>query len=53
MRLEKCRHNRQFKKGIKSNPSNYKSKSITCAVRKIAESIIRDIIVAYMNYYDP
>ena len=40
-----------FIKGIKSNPANYRPISITSAVCKIIESIIRDIIVAYMNDY--
>ena len=40
------------KKGIKSNPANYRPMQIACAVRKIMESIIMDIIVAYMNNYD-
>ena len=41
-----------FLKGIKSNPANYRPISITSAVCKIIESIIRDIIVAYINDYN-
>ena len=41
-----------FLKGIKSNPANYRPISITSAVGKILQSIIRDIIVAYINDYN-
>ena len=52
MRLEKCGNNTHLNKGIKSNPANYRPMSITSAVVKILESIIRDIIVAYINDYN-
>ena len=41
-----------LKKGIKSNPAIYRPISITSAVGTIIESIIMDIIVAYMNDYN-
>ena len=41
-----------LKKGIKSNPANYRPINITSAVGEIIESIIRNIIIAYMNEYN-
>ena len=41
-----------IKKGNKCNPASYRPISITSAVGSFLESIIRDIIVAYMNDYD-
>ena len=52
MQLEKYGNNSHLKKGIKSNPANYRPISITTAVGNIIESIIRDIIVAYINDYN-
>ena len=52
MRLEKCGNNTHLKKCIKSNPANYRPISIISGVGKILESIIRDIIVAYINDYN-
>ena len=38
-----------FKKGTKTDPSNYRPVSLTCVCCKILESIVRDTIVNHMN----
>jgi len=38
-----------FKKGTRSDPGNYRPVSLTCIACKILESIVRDVLVTYMN----
>ena len=40
-----------FKKGSRSDPSNYRPVSLTCVTCKVLESLIRDVIVEYMSGY--
>jgi len=40
-----------FKKGRRSDPSNYRPVSLTCVICKVLESLIRDAIVEYMSGY--
>ena len=37
-----------FKKGDKSDPSNYRPISLTCVACKIMESIIKDVVMTYL-----
>ena len=37
-----------YKKGLKSDPGNYRPVSITSVISKIMESIVRDAIVEYL-----
>ena len=41
-----------FKKGIRSDPGNYRPVSLTCVLCKILESFVRDAIVKHMDDYD-
>ena len=38
-----------FKKGTRSDPGNYRPVSLTCVVCKVLESIVRDVLVNFMN----
>ena len=37
-----------FKKGHRSDPSNYRPISLTCVACKIMESIIKDVVMTYL-----
>ena len=37
-----------FKKGYRSDPSNYRPISLTCVACKIMESIIKDVVMTYL-----
>ena len=37
-----------FKKGDRSDPSNYRPISLTCVACKIMESIIKDVFITYL-----
>ena len=45
-----------FKKGTRSDPSNYRPVSLTCVACKILESLVRDVLVNFMisnDLYSP